>query len=228
MHLQDKATLPFENTLIECYTVSRDNPVIPPASTTGSVIQDGIVIPDPYEMYLKMLQPGEKPRELIVAKELHSLCSIMMLVDNQENIKAVVDPGSQIIAMSDTVCNDLGLSYDLTIQLNMQSANGTVDCSLGLARNIPCHLGNVTLYFQIHVIRDPAYNILLGRPFEVLTESVVRNFKNEDQTITIHDPNSNWISTVPILPRGKARFRVLQNIANQKASVVNFQILSRN
>ena len=212
------------------FYVLRDSHIIPPASTAGSVIQDGIVVPDPYEMYLKMLQPGEKSRELIVTKESHLLCSIMVLVDNQEHIKAIVDPGPQIIAISDAVCNDLGLSYDPTIQLNMQSANGTVDHFLGLARNIPCCLGDVTLYFQIHVICDSAYNILLGQPFEVLMESVVRNFKNEleDQMITVHDPNSNWISTVPMLPRGKARFRALQNIANQKASAVNFQILLRN
>ena len=51
----------------------------------------------------------------------------MMLIDNQEHIEAVIDPGSQIIAMSDAVSHDLGISYDPTIQLNMQSANGTVD-----------------------------------------------------------------------------------------------------
>ena len=31
----------------------------------------------------------------------------MMLVDNQEYIEAVIDPGSQIIAMSDAVLHDL-------------------------------------------------------------------------------------------------------------------------
>ena len=211
---------------IECFTMSLGDIVKLQASTAGGIMQDGIVIPDPYEMYLKTLQLGEKPRELIVAKKSHSLRSIITLVDNQEHIEAVVDPGSQIVAMSDAVCNDLGLSYDPTIRLNMQSANGTVDRSLGLARNVPCRVGDVMLYFQIHVIHNPAYNILLGRPFEVLTESVVRNFKNEDQTITIHNPNSNKVSMVPTLPRGKARFRAQQNAT--KAAAVNFCILSRN
>ena len=81
----------------------------------------------PYETYCKILQPGEKSKELFVAKESHGLQSVMMLINNQEHIEAVIDPGSQIIAMSDTVSHDLGISYDLTIQLNMQSANGTVD-----------------------------------------------------------------------------------------------------
>ena len=84
----------------------------------------------------------------------------------------------------------------------MQSANGTVDKSLGLARNIPCHVGDITLYLQIHVICNPAYNILMGRPFNVLTESIVHNYANEDQTITIRDPNSGEITTILTLPRG--------------------------
>ena len=85
---------------------------------------------------------------------------------------------------------ELGLIYDPAVILNMQSANGEVDRSLGLARNVPIQIGDITLYVQIHVIRNPAYDILLGRPFDILTESVVRNFANEDQTITIRNPNS--------------------------------------
>ena len=64
---------------------------------------------------------------IFVAKESHALRSVMMLIDNQEHIEAVVNPGSQNIAISDAVSHDLGISYDLTIQLNMQSANGIVD-----------------------------------------------------------------------------------------------------
>ncbi|PFH49270.1 hypothetical protein AMATHDRAFT_147982 [Amanita thiersii Skay4041] len=83
----------------------------------------------------------------------------------------------------------------------MQSANGEVDQSLGLARNVPFHINSITVYLQCHVIRSPAYDILLGHPFDVLTKSVVVNFKNEDQTITLRDPNSGKVITVPTLPR---------------------------
>jgi len=82
----------------------------------------------------------------------------------------------------------------------MQSVNGEVDKSLGLARNVPLRIGEITLYVQIHVICSPAYNILLGRPFDILTESVVCNFANEDQTITIFDPNSRRCATVDTHP----------------------------
>ena len=55
--------------------------------------------------------------------------------------------------------------YDPAIKLNMQSANGTRDWSLGLARNVPFTIGTITLYLQVHIIDSPAYDILLGRPF---------------------------------------------------------------
>jgi hypothetical protein len=87
----------------------------------------------------------------------------------------------------------------------MKSTNGTTDLSLGLACNIPCHLTKITLFLQIHVIKNLAYDILLGRPFDILTESVIKNYRNEDQTITICNPNSNCRATVPTVPRRKPR-----------------------
>jgi hypothetical protein len=125
----------------------------------------------------------------------------MIVVDNREEVEGIIDPGSQIIAMSEVVCHDIGLAYDPSIKLNMQSANGKVDHSLSLARNMPLKINSITLYLQIHIIRSPAYDILLGRPFDVLTESTVKNFPNEDQTITIVDPNTKHSVTIPTLPR---------------------------
>jgi hypothetical protein len=120
-----------------------------------------------------------------------------MNVNDHSNIESIVDPGSSIIAMSEDVCHELGLAYDPQIRLPMQSANGGIDETLGLAQNIPCNLGSIVLYMQFHIIRDPAYDILLGRPFDVLTESVVRHYRNEAQTITIWDPNSTRTTTIP-------------------------------
>jgi predicted aspartyl protease len=86
----------------------------------------------------------------------------MMVVDNREEVEGIIDPGSQIIAMSEAVCHDIGLAYDLSIKLNMQSANGKVNQSLGLAHNVPCKINSITLYLRIHIIQSLAYNILLG------------------------------------------------------------------
>jgi hypothetical protein len=96
--------------------------------------------------------------------------------------------------MSEAVCHDIGLAYDPSIKLNMQSANGEVDQSLGLARNIPCKINSITLYLQIHIIRSPAYDILLGRPFDVLTESTVKNFLTRTKPSLLSTPTLNAVS----------------------------------
>src|ERR1700733_11854269 len=133
-----------------------------------------------------------------------------MLVNNMEYVKAIVDPGSQVIAMSEAVYHLLALSYDPRIRLNMQSANGNIDQSLGLMHNIPVQLGEITVYLQLHVISSPAYDILLGRSFDVLIELVVRNFHNENQTITICNLNSGQLATIPTMLRGQPQYSMPQ------------------
>ncbi|KAI0039912.1 hypothetical protein FA95DRAFT_1460765, partial [Auriscalpium vulgare] len=87
------------------------------------------------------------------------------------------------------VCHFLELHYTPDIKIRLQSANRQYSESLGLVRNVPVRFGNMTIYLQIHIVRGVAYDILLGRPFDVLTESVVRNYANADQTVTMINPN---------------------------------------
>ena len=162
---------------------------------------EGYIIKDDYDEYLRSLPPGEVPEEMYVAKESAALRSINLLVGYKEYVESILDPGSQIIAMSEAVSLDLGIHYDPIVILKMQSANGSVDPSLGLARNVPCQIGSITVFLQIHILREPAYDILLGRPFDIFTRSTVQNYANEDQTITIHDPNTGQVATVPTFPR---------------------------
>ena len=186
-------------------------PILPsftiPSAHRRTPPEGSIVIPDPIENYVRSLRPNEAPDpdRLTVAKESSAVRSIFSLVDCSQKKECILDPGCQIIAMSEDTCHDLGLAYDPRIRLNMQSANGNYDMSLGLARNVPFHIASIALYMQVHVIRSPAYDILLGRPFDILTESVVRNFANEDQTITINDPNTGKKVTIPTLPRSSIR-----------------------
>jgi hypothetical protein len=156
---------------------------------------------NPYDEYYRTLPAGQAPdrSKLVVAKESYALQAVVPVVNNHLKVESILDPGCQIIAMSEDVCHELALPYDPSIVLHMESANGSVDPSLGLARNVPFLA--ITVYLQVHVIRSPAYDILLGRPFDVLTESIVCNFKNEDQTITLHDPNSGQVATIPTISR---------------------------
>ncbi|KAG5347717.1 hypothetical protein C0989_011514, partial [Termitomyces sp. Mn162] len=124
---------------------------------------------DPVEAYIDSLPHGEEPVVLTVAKDSQSLRTVMMLINNKEEVECIHNSGSQIILMSAEIASDIGLSYNPNIVLNMQSANGTMDQLLGLAHNIPCTIGDITIYLQIHVLWSPTYDILLGRSFDVLT-----------------------------------------------------------
>ena len=44
----------------------------------------------------------------------------------------------------------------------MQLANREVDKTLGLARNVPILVRDITLYIQFHIVQNPAYDVLLG------------------------------------------------------------------
>ena len=204
-HYNSKVPLPFVGEVIDPGPVCMGHGIPPPAGIIPkdhTLLPSAIIIPDPYEMYFNSLEPSTQPDVLTVAKESHALRSLMMLIDNQTHVESIINPGLQIITMSDAVCHNLGLHYNPCIQLNMQSANGIINKSLGLARNIPCRVSDITLYLQIHVICDPTYDILMGRPFDVLTQSIIRNYVNKDQTITIHNPNSGEVTTIPTIPRG--------------------------
>jgi hypothetical protein len=134
------------------------------------------IIDDPFKMYLNAVQCGDNPKPFIAAKELHSIRSVMMNIQGSNPIESVVNPGSSIIAMYKEVCHMLGLIYNTLVIIDLQSANSGIDHSLGLACNVPCEIGRIMLYVQIHIIHNPAYDILLGCPFDVVTESNVKNW----------------------------------------------------
>ncbi|KAF9799701.1 hypothetical protein IEO21_10520 [Rhodonia placenta] len=97
-------------------------------SCSGATLEpSATIVPDPYETYLKHIPHGEYPAEFTVTRDSNAICLIIALIDNKEQIECIVNPGSQIIAMSEEVCLGLNLLFDPTIQLNMQSANGEVD-----------------------------------------------------------------------------------------------------
>ncbi|KAF8219341.1 hypothetical protein L208DRAFT_1341241 [Tricholoma matsutake] len=149
----------------------------PKGNNATNLLHDDIfIIDDPYETYISSLRPGEIPKPFIAAKELHSIRLVIMNINGRNPVESVVDPGSSIIVMSEEVCHELGLAYDPSIHIPLQLANSGIDQSLVLAWNVPCEVGSITLYMQIHIIHDPAYDILLRRPFDVLTESMVKNY----------------------------------------------------
>ena len=126
--------------------------------------KEALIAEDKIEAYYHSFGSGEDPdlNHLIVTGKSHSIHSLSALIDNSHKVECILDPGCQIIAMSETICHNLGLAYDLSIVLHTQLANGTLDQSLSLSHNVPFQIGTITMYLQVHVINSPAYDVLLG------------------------------------------------------------------
>ena len=174
-------------------TRTYSNAELPPGST---------IIKDPYEIFLSTAPVGCRPNLLTVAKETSALRSILPLINHHLFVKLILDPGSQVISMAKEACHSLGLIYNPEVKLSMQSTNGEINETLGLARNVPIQIGEIMLYLQFHIVQNPTYDILLGRPFDVLVESIVRNFENKSQMVMIHNPNTGKMATVPTFAHG--------------------------
>ena len=92
--------------------------------------------------------------------------------------------------MAKSVAIMLGIAWDPDITVQMQSANRTLERTLGLAKNVSFLFGKITVYLQVQVIENVAYKVLLGRPFDTIMESVIMNKKDGSQSLTLTDPNT--------------------------------------
>jgi hypothetical protein len=165
----------------------------------GSVVHRDVV-----EVYRTELDSEEKQKVVIVAGLSEGLrCVFPEVNGSTERVEAVIDGGSQIIAIDAWVAQGLGLQWDPNSVIHMQSANGQLKPTLGVCRNVPFKFGEVTVYLQLHVVEKAPFQILLGRPFDVLTESKVQNFKDGDQWVTVSCPNKGIQSVIPTYMRGE-------------------------
>ena len=165
--------------------------------------QKGVIVAgDPVMQYLSSLTQGETPKQLYGLRDSFALRSVYPVINNIGTEEALLDSGSQIVSMSRDTAILLGLTWNPAITINMQSAQGHIEKTLGLSKNVPFQFGEIMILLQVHIINNPAYKILLGRPFDALTESEVKNERNGAQTITLTDPTSQTKVVLPTYPRG--------------------------
>jgi hypothetical protein len=162
-----------------------------------------IVIGDPVSQFLATLKPSEKSKIALVARESQGLRAIYPLINGVGEVESLLDSGSQIISMARTVAQKLEISWDPDITIDMESANRSIEKTLGLAKNVPIVCGGITVYLQIHILASPAYKVLLGRPFDTITESLVKNERDGNQTLTLTDPNTGERCQMHTYERGK-------------------------
>ena len=178
-------------------------------------------VSDPYEDYVKSVEGQPMPARFKVAPESKQLKVVEPLINGKVKAESILDGGSMIVTMSEVVAREADLNWNPDIVIQVESANQSVDTSLGLAENVPFRIGSIVVYLQVHIIRNAAYDVLLGRPFDCITQLVVQNSRDGAQLITLTDPNDgNRRLTVPTQER---RARYLQ----RESPVQGFPLASR-
>ncbi|VDC04049.1 unnamed protein product [Peniophora sp. CBMAI 1063] len=152
----------------------------------------------------KVLEVRRLDGELRTGKRIAELRAILMSIGGRGLVECILDPGSAIVSMSEVTAEALGVLWNPDIQIRMQSANGKFDMTCGMAKNVPCRIGECTFYLQVHVVKSNAYSVLLGRPFDLLSESEIKNYSDGRQHLTLTDPNTLVRTAIFTHPRGKA------------------------
>jgi hypothetical protein len=183
----------------------------------------GLISGDPVLQYLAALPSDESPQPLYTATESASLRVVFPTVNGGERVECVVDSGSQIVSMSLKLAERLGLMWDPDLRIFMQSASGEMKKSAGLARNVPFMFGDIPVYLQVHIIDQPAYDVLLGRPFDILTSSNIQNTLAGSQTLTIRDPVSLKRCVIPTHARGVYRVAEKPKRVAEKSTVEDLE-----
>ena len=189
----------------------------------GKVVEIWAVA-DPVLQFLEKLSPEERSCQIFaieeegnkeerVAPDMAHLRVVPAVINGVGEEEVLLDSGSQIVSMTKKVAATNKVSWDPSLSIQMQSANGLLSRTCGLARNIPFTLGGVTVLLQIHVMDTAPYTVLLGWPFDTITESRIVNDKEGNQTVCITCPNTGTKVAIPTYKRGES-LRKVENLVN--------------
>ena len=137
---------------------------------------------------------------LVVANHVEELRVINVMIHGVKVI-ATVDDGSQILSIRQDVWERLGLPLRSDKIMVMESANKTKDETMGLLQDLKVQIGEYDFYLQVQVVKDAPYELLLGRPFLMLTQANHKHFTNGESRLTLIDPNTHDTITVPTRSR---------------------------
>jgi hypothetical protein len=157
---------------------------------------------DPVEQFLKDRPREDKDKPFIMkSRTSEALRVTVPTIQDKFQKECIMDSGSQIISMNFEVAMQMNLDYDPTIKIHMQSANGDLNATAGLAENVHFVFGTFHVYLQIHLIRDTPYDVLIGRPFDVLFGTQIHNNFEGGQIITLRDRHSGKQRVIPTFER---------------------------
>ncbi len=92
---------------------------------------------------------------------------------------------------------NLGLAVRCDHLVTMESANSSLNTSVGLLQDLKFTIGGYDFYLQVQVIENAPYEILLGLPFHVLTELETKFYTDGSSHITLKDQTQERSSEFP-------------------------------
>ncbi|KDQ49825.1 hypothetical protein JAAARDRAFT_97390, partial [Jaapia argillacea MUCL 33604] len=120
--------------------------------------------------------------------------------------ECILDPGAQIVAIDKTVWERLGLPLQSDHIMRMVNTNNSsnavrqpslrVNATMGLLEKVHFQFGLVSLYLQVQVVENAAFEVLLGRPFFALRQAQSEDSMEGEQKLALTDPNNHSKVTV--------------------------------
>jgi hypothetical protein len=139
---------------------------------------------------------------LIVGKRSEDLRAIYATINRVGQEECLHDDGSQIVSMGKETAVQMGLTWDNTLRISMESASNHIERTLGIARDVRFSVGGLDLFLQVHILENPPYKVLLGRPFDTLTRCISKTESDGSSELILTDPNTRAVATVPTYARG--------------------------
>jgi hypothetical protein len=172
-------------------------------ATAAFVEKDNV----PDEAGVFMHETCRRDEDLIVAKEIEELRALDVTIEGVK-MEAVADDGSQIISIKKSLWERMGVPVRSDHVITMESANKSKNETLGLLQDLKILIGGYAFYVQAQVVEDAPYELLLGRPFFTLTQATHRHFSNGESHLTLVDPNTHAVITIPTRARKREGVRV--------------------
>jgi hypothetical protein len=146
-----------------------------------------------------------KEGDLVEAEHSLPLRTIEVSLNGVTSCTGILDNGCQIVIIRRDVWRRLQVPLRPDRIMFMESANGGSNATSGMVPRVIFEIGNVRLPCPVQVVEDAPFECLLGRTFTALAEAVTKEFRDGEMNITLTDPNTGLVITVPTQARTDKR-----------------------
>lgn len=119
--------------------------------------------------------------------------------------EGILDGGCQVIIIRHDIWKKLGMPLRPDRIMFMESANGGSNPTVGMLPRVTFGVGEVQLPCPVQVVEDGPFECLLGRPFTALAEAITKEYRNGDSELTLKDPNTGYVVTIPTQARAERK-----------------------